>query len=105
MATKHDLMAVMVQHIGKGKGISALELSLLLGIPERQVRHLVSEAREDGVAICGTPATGYYVANTQEELHETMDFLMNRAKKSLHLASRLSNIPLADLAGQLHLGT
>ena len=105
MATKHDLMARMTAHIGKGRGIKAADLAQQLGVPERQVRHLISEAREEGIAICGTPATGYYVANTKEELHETMDFLMNRAKKSLHLASRLSNIPLADLAGQLHLNT
>lgn len=105
MANRHDLMARMVFHRGKGNGIKAADLAQKLGIPERQVRTLVSEAREEGTAICGTPQTGYYVAKTKEELQETMDFLMNRAKKSLHLASRLSNVPLADLAGQMHLRT
>lgn len=105
MATKHDLMSRMASHIGKGKGISATHLAILLDVPERHVRKLVSEVRDEGIAICGTPATGYYVASTSEELQETLDFLKNRALHSLHLASRLSNVPLADLVGQLHLGT
>jgi len=105
MATKHDLMAKMAYHIGKGKGIGAARLAVLLSTTERQVRKLVSEAREEGIAICGTPSTGYYVASTSEELQETMDFLKGRALHSLQLASRLSNIPLADLVGQLHIPT
>lgn len=105
MATTHDLMAFMTTHIGSGKGISCADLAHQMSIPERQVRHLVSAAREEGIAICGLPSTGYYVAHSSEELQETMDFLMGRAKKSLHLASRLSNIPLPDLIGQLHLPT
>lgn len=105
MATKHDLMARMAHHIGKGRGIRAIDLARQLGVPERRVRQLVSEARDEGTAICGTPATGYYVASNSEELQETMDFLKDRAMHSLHLASRLSNIPLADLVGQLHIPT
>jgi DNA-binding transcriptional regulator LsrR (DeoR family) len=98
-------MAKMAHHIGKGRGIRAAELSAQLGIPDRQVRFLVSEAREEGIAICGTPATGYYVASSSEELQETLDFLKERALHSLHLASRLSKITMADLVGQLHLET
>jgi transposase len=105
MATKHDLMARMAFHIGKGHGIKCTDLAQQLDVPERQVRTLVSEAREDGIAICGTPATGYYVAATSEELNETLEFLKNRALHSLQLASRLSKIPLPDLMGQMHLRT
>lgn len=105
MATKHDLMARMAFHIGKGYGIKCADLAQLMNIPERQVRHLVSEAREEGIAICGTPATGYYVAATTEELNETVDFLKHRALHSLKLASLLTKIPLPDLMGQLHLET
>ncbi len=105
MATKHDLMAFMSHHIGKGKGISGCNLAAKMGTTERQVRTLISGAREDGIAICGKPMTGYYIANTTEDLQETLDFLKHRALHSLHLASRLSNIPLADLVGQLHINT
>jgi transposase len=105
MATRHDLMARMAFHIGKGHGIKCADLANLMGITERQVRQLVSEEREEGTAICGTPATGYYVAANTQELEETLTFLKNRAMTSLHLHSRLSKIPLPDLLGQLHLET
>jgi transposase len=105
MATKHDLMARMALHIGKGNGIKCADLAVLLNESERNVRHLVSEAREEGIAICGTPATGYYVAASTEELQETLQFLRNRAMHSLRLESRLAKISLPDLIGQLHLET
>lgn len=104
-ATKHDLMAVMVQHSGKTRGISAKDLAWLLQVAERRIRHLVTECREDGIAICGHPATGYYVAQNSEELQETLNFLKERALHSLKLASTLSKLPLGDLIGQLHLKT
>jgi hypothetical protein len=105
MATQHDFMAFMVHHIGRDKGIRAADMASQMSVPERQIRFFVSAAREEGVAICGHPATGYFVASNQEELQATMDFLVDRAKHSLHLASRLGNIPMADLVGQLHLPT
>lgn len=105
MKTRHDLAAVMVHHCGKDKGISAKALALALDVPERRIRHLVTELREDGMAICGHPATGYFVATTPEELKETMEFLKDRAMHSLNLASKLGNIPMPDLIGQLHLRT
>lgn len=105
MATKHDLMAAMVYCNGKHKGISCKKLAQKMDIPERQVRLLVTECRDDGIAICGHPSTGYYVASTPEDVQETIDFLKDRALHSLKLASTLSKIPLPDLLGQLHLKT
>lgn len=103
--TKHDLLAIMTQHCGKNKGISAYDLAYTLHISERRVRRLITEAREDGIAICGQPATGYFVASNPEELNDTLEFLKDRALHSLKLHSKLSKIPLADLVGQLHLKT
>ena len=105
MATKHDLMAVMVHHCGKSKGISCSRLAGLLDIPERRVRQLVTELRDDATAICGQPSTGYFIAQTHEEMEATLDFLKDRALHSLKLHSKLSGLPLADLIGQLHLRT
>ena len=105
MVTKHQLMAVMAKHAGKHNGVHVKHLAEVLNIPERQVRHLVTECREDGIAICGHPATGYFIAQTDDELQETLDFLKERALHSLKLASTLSKLPLADLVGQLHLKT
>jgi len=105
MTTKSDLMTVMEKHIGKSSGIKGSLLSLALDVTTRKVRSLITECREDGVAICGHPTTGYYVAKTAEELEETLVFLKRRALHSLKLASALSKLPLEDLVGQLHLRT
>ena len=59
----------------------------------------------DGIAVCGTPETGYYIAADAEELQQTIDFLKHRALHSLTLASRMSKIPMPDLIGQLHVPT
>lgn len=101
--TKHDLLAVMVNHCGKDKAISSRALASKIDITERKVRILVTECRHDGTAICGHPKSGYFVASNQAELEETLDFLRHRALTSLKLASTLGNIPLGDLIGQLHI--
>ncbi|MDF0377665.1 hypothetical protein [Methylophilus sp. YYY-1] len=101
--TKHDLLAVMVNHCGKDKAISSRELAFKVDVTERKVRQLVTQCRQDGTAICGHPTTGYFIASTQQELEETLDFLRHRALTSLKLASTLGNIPLGDLIGQLHI--
>jgi len=100
---KHDLMAAMLQHCGKERAISSRALAFKVGVKERKVRQFVTECRLDGLAICGHPASGYFVASTQEELQETIEFLKHRALTSLQLASTLGRIPMADLIGQLHI--
>jgi transposase len=105
MTTVHHLLHTLTDHIGRARGINAQRLAGRLDIPVRMVRHLVTEAREDGNAVCGTPRDGYYIAANAEELDETIEFLKQRAICSLTLASRLSKIPLVDLLGQLKLPT
>ena len=105
MATADQLLNTLSRHIGKGNGIGVEQLAEILGATPRHVRKLVSDLRESGHAVCGTPADGYYIAATAEELQHTCDFLRSRAMHSLTLESRLMKIPLADLIGQLHLPT
>lgn len=107
---RESLQAALVQllgtrHRGRGNGINCEQLARALEINERHVRAVVSAAREDGLAIVGTPETGYFVAETADELEECCRFLRNRAMHSLRIESRLRNIPLPDLLGQLHLNT
>ena len=102
----HDhLLFILSRHIGKGNGIGVKHLALQLRISERNVRQLISDLRDGAHAVCGTPAHGYYIAATPEELEETCSFLRGRALHSLTLESRLRKIPLVDLIGQLHLPT
>ncbi|MBA4381807.1 MAG: hypothetical protein C0406_04505 [Sideroxydans sp.] len=105
MTTSNELLNLLSHHIGKGNGIGVKELSVQLGAHARHVRMLVTELREDGHAICGTPRDGYYIAATPQELKATCEFLHNRALHSLSLEAKLLKIPLPDLLGQLHLPT
>ncbi len=92
-------------HKGRANGITAQALAAQLCVSERMLRTLVSAAREEGVAISATPDTGYYVAETAEELAECCAFLRTRAMHSLRQEAQLRRIPLPDLLGQLHLPT
>lgn len=105
MKTAHDLLAVLARHVGRVNGISVHALAAQLDTTERHVRSLVSELRLAGHAVCGHPRDGYYIAANAEEMEETCQFLRNRAMHSLQIESRLRNIPMPDLLGQLHVPT
>lgn len=105
MKTAHDLLTVLARHQGRNNGITVYTLAQQLDTSERQVRALVCDLRMSGHAVCGHPRDGYYIASNAEEMQETIDFLTHRAKHSLTLASRMSNIPMPDLLGQLHVPT
>ncbi len=105
MATKHDVDAALFLHTGKANGIKAEDLARQLNCEPRQVRLLVTELRLDGRGICGHPKTGYYIAETNEELEETCAFLRSRALHSLALESKLRHVPLVELLGQMRLKT
>lgn len=105
MKSKHDLFSILALRVGAHNGVSVDALARQLDTQPRHVRSLVSDLRMDGIAVCGTPKTGYYIAATPEEMEETCQFLRNRAMHSLQLESRLRNIPMPDLLGQIHLNT
>jgi len=105
MQTNDQLVTLLSRHIGKGNGIGVKDIARQIGANERHVRTMVSDLRDEGLAVCGTPRHGYYIAATPEELEETCTFLRRRAMHSLGLESRLRRIPLPDLLGQLHVPT
>lgn len=107
---KDTVLALLVHvmardHRGRAKGISAEHLAQKIGTSERMLRDLVSRAREEGTAIVATPESGYYVAQTAEELEECCVFLRGRAMHSLMIEARLRKISLPQLMGQLNLRT
>lgn len=105
MATLNQCLSMLSRHIGQGNGIGAKTLAQQLDTPERNVRMMISELRNEGYAICGTPSSGYYIAATPDELEQTCAFLRHRAMHSLRMESRLRKISLPDLLGQLHVPT
>lgn len=92
-------------HSGRRRGVKAEVLATKLGISTRMLRRLISDARNDGVAIAGTPETGYFVAQNGRELEECCQFLRSRAMHSLQIEARLRKCALAELLGQLKVPT
>ena len=103
--TRAQVLAVLARHVGSDNGISAAALARELQILERHVRTFVSELREEGIAVCAHPQTGYFIAEGPEDVTATCKFLRARAMHSLVLESKLSKIALPDLLGQLKLPT
>lgn len=102
---KTAVLNELARHRGKTNGIAAEALAIAANVTPREVRHQVTALREEGIAVCGHPSTGYFIAATPEELETTVEYLKSRALHSLRLASRLTKIPLLDLIGQLKLRT
>lgn len=104
MTTTTTLLNVLSKHQGAERGISARYLAVYCGVNLRTLRKLISQARyEHGVAICGHPSTGYFMAQTPAELDMCCAFLRHRALHSLQLLARMTNTSMPDLIGQLKL--
>ena len=99
------LLAYLSAHIGADKGVTCRQIAAFIGWNERDVRTFVSELRDDGHAVCGHPRTGYFIAETDDELERTCKFLRARAMHSLVRESKLRKISLPALLGQLNLNT
>lgn len=93
------------RHVGEANGIRAKALARQLGLGERHLRRVISAAREQGLALCGHPATGYYIARTPDELQAAAAFLEHRAMHSLRLLAQMRRLSLPALLGQLQLPT
>ena len=99
------LLAYLSAHIGADKGVTCKQIAAFIGWNERDVRTFVSELRDEGHAVCGHPRTGYFIAESPEELERSCNFLRMRALHSLGLEARLRKISLPALLGQLNLNT
>lgn len=109
--TRDALLIALRNHIGRRRGVTvtALAREVLGEEPtrgdERTVRRLVVELRRDGHHVCAHPADGYYLAESPEELDQTIAFLRERAVSSLEQIAAMKRVSLPDLWGQLKLPT
>lgn len=107
--TRDQLLAALRSHIGRANGIGARDLCReMFGMfadpgTERALREMVNELRREGHHICAHPSTGYFLAETPEELAETCTFLIDRALSSLTQVSAMKRVSIPDLFGQLKL--
>lgn len=106
--TRHSLLAALTRHVGRERGITARALVVEIcgawsARAERELRHLVEQLRDDGVAVCADPAAGYHIAASSEELHASIRFLRQRALTSLRQIRQLKRLAQPDLHGQRRL--
>src|SRR5690606_6758196 len=98
---KQRLLQVMQHHVGARSGIGVKRLAELCCVDERRVRHIVSDLREEGFSVCGTPGAGYFIAANAQEVDDCCRFLRKRAMHSLRLEAKLRRQALPDLINQL----
>lgn len=105
-----DLLNALGKHVGAERGVSAenlvLEMQPGLSIDEmpgatRRLRAVISALREEGIAICGLPSGGYYLAENRDDLERTCRFLRSRAMHSLRQESKLRKLSMPELLGQM----
>lgn len=74
---------------GAANGQSVETLAFLLDTTPRAVRKLAEELIDEGTPVCAHPTTGYYIAQTWEEVEATYDWLRSRGLHTLAKASKL----------------
>lgn len=102
------VLDVLGDHLGAENGITARDLvSKICGIStaggERRLRYVIVALRKAGHGIGGKPTTGYFLARTDAELDDTLDWLYGRAMTSLTQIAAMRRVDLPDLRGQLRL--
>mgnify|MGYP001463120658 CR=1 FL=1 len=96
-------------HSGKASGIHARDLvrEILGGCAsahdERVLRSCIEALRNQGLPICGTPASGYFMAENPEELDETCELLLSRICCTSRQVARMRGVAEPDLRGQLNM--
>ncbi len=58
-------------HTGKDKAVFSAELERLFSVDGRTLRRKISSLRQDGYPIC-SDETGYYYADNQKEINDTV---------------------------------
>lgn len=95
-----QLLNALSRHLGSGQGIRADDLARELHRSARQIRKGISALRDEGVAVCGTPITGYYIATTPEELRQTLAFHKKRLEHEARIVRHLEALCTPALMGQ-----
>lgn len=86
-------------HTGRSKAVYSCELERLFSLDGRTLRRKISSLRQDGFPIC-SDETGYYYAETQEEINDTVCRLnslvlrISNARTGMLYASVMSNEPV-----------
>ncbi|MDI3259685.1 MAG: hypothetical protein QJR02_08315 [Sinobacteraceae bacterium] len=105
---RDGVLAALRRHVGRERGITARELVReICGAwsagAERELREIVVTLRREGIAICATPSSGYFVARDDEELTQTRRFLTDRIRTTAEQLRQLNRLARPELNGQRRL--
>ena len=105
---QHAVLAALRKHIGRNNGTTARDLvDELRGagetLSERDLRMVVVDLRLQGHHVCAHPSAGYFLAANEQELEDTVEFLRQRALRSLEQIAAMNRVSLPDLMGQMRL--
>lgn len=90
-------------HCGERAAVTSRELEGVFHIRGPDLRRTINRLRGDGVPICSFDS-GYYYADTEEELQRTIRQLRSRIKKIAHAERGLTKaLTLYEDTGQLSL--
>jgi hypothetical protein len=107
--TPETVWATLRGRLGARNGATAAALVwAVTGRPstaaeERRLRAVVEALRCEGRRICADPSHGYYLAETEDELIGTCEWLYSRAMTTLRQVAAMRRVSLPDLRGQLRL--
>lgn len=85
------LLIRLVNHVGERNAITSKEI----GINGTYLRDLVHTLREKGFPVC-SGSTGYWLAETEQELRHTINHLKSRAREIEKVANALSEVVVVD---------
>ena len=122
MLDAETLLIHLRRHRGKANGITAAKLCNEINKSNwqkafgsgtgagpdtntRELRKAVEQLRSEGFHVCAHPRDGYYLAETEEELEETIEYLQKRAMRSLKQIARMRQVSVPDLLGQMRFTT
>lgn len=99
-----------VHHTGRSRAVYSRELQRLFSLDGRTVRRHISKLRQEGCPIC-SDETGYYYADNQEEINNTVGRLnelvtkVSNARTGLLYASILeSNAMTVEISIKIQQG-
>ena len=107
---KSEVIEEIKKHLGARNGITAATLVANVTnnlFPRecelRKLRYCISQLRHEGHGICGTPESGYFMAENTDELNDTCEFLLSRAESSWQQVAAMKRVSVPTLRGQLTL--
>lgn len=95
--TKPHLLWILEKHVGRAMAVRANKIAKQLRCSRLRLEEEVAAWRTLGIAICGDRRTGYFMAETVDELREVCVHLRRQAINAIRLEAKLRLVPCVDV--------